>query len=279
VQRVITEPPARLKPLDRDTVRLVPRKVEDAPGVEFSMDAAGRLRADVAPDARSPSATIRWQLENTMYPYTIAQAALSARSVLGGENRPIALRTTAVTGLAPGRAEPLVSTVQLPVAQLPGKWSLEALKSAGSAYVLPGRIELHLQGQKLELSQAFRARMAALFPGDPLPDIFTPPADVQASTAVLPVEVHVHYGSGPLVALLGGGLALLAAGAGAAYAYGRPRRVQLVVEDELRTVHTRAGATQPIYDKAGNEVARLKTTMFGHQLLDLREGAQVRLGR
>ena len=39
------------------------------------------------------------------------------------------------------------------------------------------------------------------------------------------------------------------------------------------------GATQPIYDKAGNEVARLKTTMFGHQLLDLREGAQVRLGR
>jgi hypothetical protein len=279
VQRVITEPPARLKPLDRDTVRLVPRKVEDAPGVEFSMDAAGRLRADVAPDARTPSATIRWQLENTMYPYTIENATLSARSVLGGENHPIQLHTAAVTGLAPGRAEPLVSTVQLPVAQLPGKWSLAALKSAGSAYVLPGRIELHLQGQKLALSQAFRARMAALFPGDPLPDIFTPPADVQASTAVLPVEVHVHYGSGPLVALLGGGLALLAAGAGAAYAYGRPRKVQLVVEDELRTVHTRAGATQPIYDKAGNEVARLKTTMFGHQLLDLREGAQVRLGR
>jgi hypothetical protein len=53
------------------------------------------------------------------------------------------------------------------------------------------------------------------------------------------------------VALIGGALALLAAGAGAAYAYGRPRRVQLTVEDELRTVHTRAGATQPIYDKAG----------------------------
>ena len=279
VQRVITEPPARLKPLDRDTVRLVPRKVENAPGVEFSMDAAGRLRADVAPDARTPSATIQWQLQNTMYPYTIAGATISARSMLGGENRPIALKTNTVTRLAPGRAEPLASTVQLPVAQLPGKWSMAALKSAGSAYVLPGRIELHLQGQKLELSQAFRERMAALFPGDPLPDIFTPPADIQASTAVLPVEVHVHYGAGPLVLLLGGGLALLAAAAGAAYAYGRPRRVQLVVEDELRTVHTRTGATQPIYDKAGNEVARLKTTLFGHQLLDLREGAQVRLGR
>jgi hypothetical protein len=165
------------------------------------------------------------------------------------------------------------------VAKLPGKWSMEALKSAGSAYVLPGRIELHLANQRLVLSQAFRERMADLFPGDPLPDIFTPPAEIQASTAILPLEVRVHYGAGPLIALLGGGLALLAAGAGAAYAYGRPRRVQLTVEDELRTVHARAGATQPIYDRAGQQVASLKTTLFGHQLIDLREGAQVRLGR
>ena len=165
------------------------------------------------------------------------------------------------------------------MAQLPGKWSLAALQSAGSAYVLPGRIELQLQGQRLELSQAFRTRMAALFPGDPLPDIFTPPAEIQASTATLPIEVRVHYGAGPLLALIGGALAMLAAGAGAVYAYARPRRVVLTVEDELRTVHTRAGATQPIYDKAGQQVARLKTTLFGNQLLDLREGAQVRLGR
>jgi hypothetical protein len=279
VQRVITEPPARLKPLDRDTVRLVPRKVENAPGVDFSMDANGLLRADVAPDARSPTAGIRWNLENTIYPYTIAGATLSARSMLGGENRPIALAQAGVARLAPGQALPLASTMQLPVAQLPGKWSLAALQSAGSAYVLPGRIELQLQGQRLELSQAFRARMAALFPGDPLPEIFTPPSEIQASTAVLPIEVRVHYGAGPLVALIGGVLALLAAGAGAAYAYARPRRVTVMVEDELRTVHTRAGATQPIYDKAGQQVARLKTTLFGHQLLDLREGAQVRLGR
>jgi hypothetical protein len=279
VQRVITEPPARLKPLDRDTVRLVPRKVENAPGVDFSMDANGLLRADVAPDARSPSAGILWHLENTIYPYTIAGATLSARSVLGGENRPIALAQAGVGRLAPGQALPLASTMQLPVAQLPGKWSLAALQSAGSAYVLPGRIELQLQGQRLELSQAFRARMAALFPGDPLPEIFTPPSEIQASTATLPIEVRVHYGAGPLVALIGGVLALLAAGAGAAYAYARPRRVVVTVEDELRTVHTRAGATQPIYDKAGQQVARLKTTLFGHQLLDLREGAQVRLGR
>jgi hypothetical protein len=279
LQQVITEPPARLKPLDRDTVRLVPRKVEEAPGVSFSIGEGGLLRADVDAQARSPSAKIEWNLENTIYPYTITSATISARSVLGGEDRPIALASDKVRTLAPGKPEPLGSTLQLPVAQLPGIWSAEAIKSAGSAYVLPGKIELHLANQRLELSQAFRQRMAALFPGDPLPDIFTPPARIRGSRAVLPIEVRVNYGLAPL-ALLGGvaALALLAAAA-PAWAWARPRRAQVTVEDELRTMHTRAGATQPIYDKAGNQVARLKTTLFGHQLTDLREGAQVRLGR
>lgn len=279
VRQVITEPPARLKPLDRDTVRLVPRKVGNAPGVDFAIGANGVLRADIAPDAAAPSAKIDWHLENTMYPYTIVSATLSARSKLGGEDRPVSLGGTRVRNLAPGKPEPLASTLQLPVAQLPGKWSMEAFQAAGSAYVLPGAIELHLADQKLALSQGFRERMATLFPGDPLPEIFTPPASIQASTAVLPLEVRVHYGSGPLVAAGAGLLALLALGAGAAWAWMRPRQALVTVEDETRSMRSRAGAIQPIYDKTGNEVARLKTTLFGHQLIDLREGAQVRLGR
>ena len=279
VRSIITEPPARLKPLDRDTVRLVPRKVENAPGVSFAMGQNGVLRADVAPDARAPNAKIAWHLENTMYPYTIVSASLSARSKLGGENRPVTLGSTRVAALAPGRPQPLGSTLQLPVAQLPGKWSMAAFEAAGSAYVLPGTIEVHLADQQLALSNGFRERMRELFPGDPLPDIFTPPAQVQASTAVLPIEVRVHYGSGPLLAAGGALLALLAAGAAAAYGWMRPRRALVTVEDEQRTMHARTGTIQPIYDKAGNEVARLKTTLFGHQLIDLRGGAQVRLGR
>lgn len=278
IARVITEQPARLKPLDRDTVRLAPVQVEDAPGVSFSQGPGGVLRADVDPDARTPKASVAWRLENAMYPYTIASAALDARSVLAGEDRPIALGRERVQDLAPGKPVPLASTMQLPVAQLPDKWSMEALTSAGSAYVLPGRIELHLANQRLVLSQAFRERMAALFPGDPLPEIFTPPATVQASTAVLPLEVRVHYGMGPLLALGGAVVALLAAAGLAAWAYGRPRVAQVTVEDELRTMRARPGTTQPIYDKAGAQVAMLKTTLFGHQLTDLREGAQVRLG-
>jgi hypothetical protein len=279
VQQVITEPPARLKPIDRDTVGLRPRKVEGVPGVTFSMAPGGMLRADVDAAVRAPTASIAWNLENRMYPYTISSAVLTASSHVGGENRPITLGSARVTDLAPGKAQPLASTMQLPVKALPGNWSLAALQSAGSAYVLPGRIELNLSGQKLVLSQAFRQRMADLFPGDPLPDIFTPPENIQASTAVLPLEVRVHYGMGPLLALGAAAMALLAAAGAAATLYGRPRKAFVTVEDELRTMQGRAGSTQPIYDKAGLQVAQLKTTLFGHQLIDLREGAQVRLGR
>ena len=276
---VITEPPARLKPLDRDTVRLVPRRVDDTPGVAFSMGPGGMLRADVDSNARTPAAHIGWHLENTIYPYTIVSARVKARSRLASQDHPIALASDTISALAPGSSVPLSSVMQLPVAQLPGKWSARAIASAGSAYVVPGQIELQLSDQRLELSQAFRQRMDALFPGDPLPDIFTPPARIGSSSALLPIEVRVHYGVAPLMALIGAGLALAAALGGAALAYARPRRVQLTVEGELRTLHTRAGITQPVFDKTGTKVAQLKTTIFGHQLTDLREGAQVRLGR
>ncbi len=279
IQRIISEPPARLKPLDRDTVRLAPRKVADAPGVRFSMTPGGTLQADVEAGAVAPAARMVWNLENRVYPYTIASATLSARSELAGQDKPIALDNDQVRDLAPGASAPLSAVLQLPVAQLPSKWSARAIGSAGSAYVLPGKIALQLREQKLALSPAFLARMAALFPGDPLPDIFTPPARVQGSQALLPIVVRVHFGLAPLLTLIGAVLALLAALAGALIALARPRKVWLTVEGEARTLTTRPGTRYPVYDKAGAQVAQLHSGWFGPRLLDLREGAQVRLGR
>ena len=278
IATVITERPARLKPLDRDTVRLVPRRVDNTEGVVFSLTAGGVLRADID-DALAPTAKIAWNLENAMYPYTIVSAQLVARSILAGQERPIVLARNHVEGLAPGKSEPLGSVMQLPGNDLPSKWSLQAIKAAGSAFVLPGQIELQLTDQKLALSAAFRQRMAALFPGDPLPDIFMPPEQVKASTALLPLEVRVHYGMAPLVAAIAAGLLAAAALAAAALAYGRPRNTLVTVDGEARTMRTRAGLTQPIFDSAGQKVAQLKTTLFGSRLIDLADGAQVTLGR
>ncbi len=89
----------------------------------------------------------------------------------------------------------------------------------------------------------------------------------------------MHYGMAPLLALIGAAFALLGALAALAVGLTRGRTVLLTVEGELRTVSTRAGMRQPIFDQAGRRVAELHTTLFGHTLTDLREGAQVRLGR
>ncbi|UUZ47220.1 hypothetical protein LP420_27695 [Massilia sp. B-10] len=144
---------------------------------------------------------------------------------------------------------------------------------------MPGQIELRLTGQRLELSQAFRQRMATLFPGDPLPEIFTPPDQIKTSTAVLPLDVRVHYGLGPLVALMAAALALLGGAVTAALALARPRKALVTVEDELRTMHARfRHRAADLRQGLSNKVAQLKTTVFGHQLIDLREGAQVQAG-
>jgi hypothetical protein len=280
LKQVITEMPARLKPLDQDTVRLVPARVENTPGVRYAVLPDGRLRAEL--DAGKPvsgDARITWRIENTMYPYTITAADISAQAALAGEVRPVALGADAVRNLAPGKPQPLASSLSLPVANLPGKWSLAALSTAGSAQVIPGRIEVRLANQRLELSQAFRQRMAELFPGDPLPDIFTPPARIQGSRAVLPVEVRLQYGSGPLLAAIGGLFAVLAAAGALAVAATRGRKAVVTVDGEARTVRTRAGAKTPLYNTAGDQVAELHTTLFGHRLANVREGASVRLGK
>ncbi len=278
IGKVITEPPARLKPLDWDSVRLTPIKVADAPGVHFSMLTNGLLRADMAAGARAPAAQISWRLENAMYPYIITSANLAARCLLAGTDQPILLGSAKVNFLAPGDSVPLVSVMPLPAGRLPGKWSFEALAAAGSAYALPGRIEIRLSEQKLALSPAFKERMALLFPGDPLPDIFTPPARVQGSLAVLPFEVRVHFAAAPLVALIGGLLAIFALAGAALWALTRPRKVQVTVDGALFTLQTRMGALHPVYDHAGRQVAQVKRTLTGHRLIDVREGAHVCLG-
>ena len=280
IQKVITESPARLKPLDADTVRLYPKGVIDSPGVSFLMDQNGVLLVDVDSDAKTPIAKVQWTLENEIYPYTIVQAQVSAGSVLAGERKTIAVDRAVVTALRPGKQTPLSSTLHLPVAQMPDTWSLEAISAAGRAFVLPGKLELELTGQRLELSDQFRERMAQLFPGDPLPDLFTPPAEVKGSKVSMPIQVRVNFGLMPLIVWLGIAAATVLGVVGALLFAFKARTVKLVVDGEPRTVLTKARQIYPIHDAAGRKVAELRTHWFGKvRLTDVREGAQVRLGQ
>jgi hypothetical protein len=227
-----------------------------------------------------PARRIQWQLQNTMYPYTIADATISPRARCWrrkpSDRCAHEHRHAAGAGQAPSRWRPACSC-RWRSCRANGRWP--RLKSAGSAYVLPGRIELHLAGPAAgAVAGVPRAHGGAVPRRSAAGHLHAAGRDPGLDRGA------AARGEGAL--RLGTAVALLGGAPGAAGGR-RRRRVCVrtaapgaaVVEDELRTVHARAGATQPIYDKAGKQVASLKTTLFGHQLIDLREGAQVRLGR
>jgi hypothetical protein len=278
LQQVLTEPAARLKPLDSDTVRLLPQKVVNTPGVRFGLNASGVLLADVAPDAKQPQANIVWELQNKMYPYTIVSATVAAQSSLGPDTRPVTLSSDKITNLTPQQGQVLQSSLQLPLARLPGTWSMEALLAAGSTYVMPGSIRVQLSEQKLALSEPFRARMASLFPGDPLPDIFTPPTEIAQSQALLPLQVRVEYGIAPLLAALLATAALIGA-LGAAWHYAvRPRKAVYTLDGKPGRVQGRVGHHYPVRDLQGEKVGEIEFTWRGAHLQNVKDGVNLTLG-
>lgn len=277
LQKVLTEPAARLKPLDQDSVQLQAQRVLDAPGVRFSTDAKGVLWADVAPGASQPQAKVQWLLHNRMHPYTIDSASVSAQSRLGRENREVLLDHAQIKYLTPNSPQPLQTVLQLPLAQLPGKWSLAAIGKAGSAYIVPGQLELHLSQQKLSLAEPFKQRMADLFPGDPLPDIFTPPATIQQSSAILPLQVRVEYGVAPLLAALGAAASMALAALGAYVQMGRLRKVAYRLDGVDKFVQGRRGERCVIRNLQGDPVAECQIGWFQHQLLNIRDGVNITL--
>ena len=78
----------------------------------------------------------------------------------------------------------------------------------GTEYTTMGKIELALEHQELKVSKTFIDRMANIFPGDPLPDVFQPGKEANASAVSLPVEMRVKYPVYPLIIV--GVIALLA---------------------------------------------------------------------
>jgi hypothetical protein len=264
--------------LDQDTVRLAPQKVLNTKGVSFEMAANGSLQANVAPDAKQPQANIVWELQNRIYPYTIVNATVSAQSQLGGESKPVVLSRQRITQLSPQQGQPLQSVLQLPLAKLPGTWSWAALRAAGSAYVLPGRIELQLDEQKLSLSPEFKQRMESLFPGDPLQDIFTPPAEIHQSKVILPLQVRVEYGVAPLIAALALAASLLAATLWSYYNLTQLRRITYTLDGRPASLQGSIGRSYPIMDLQGQTVAQVKFGWFGQQLVHVKDGVLIQLG-
>jgi len=199
LKRVITQQPAQLKPLDKDAVQLIPKSVINAPNTSAALGTDGRtLVLDIDVTSRQPVVQIVAGLENLFFPYRIASANIRAQIEGEGWVNELAVSPENIEELAPGSIADF--TVAIPIrAELPKIWSLTSLLDFGRQIRISAVIRIRLENQLLRIDDTFRIRLYEIFPGDPLPEVFVPPATVRESTATIPLLIRVNYPLMPLV--------------------------------------------------------------------------------
>lgn len=90
LSRVLTQAPARLKPLDQEAVRIVPEAVVNARQLRASL---GSDQRTIVLDAQSgdlrPEVVLQASLQNLFYPYAIREAEVQARLDAAGQQLPV----------------------------------------------------------------------------------------------------------------------------------------------------------------------------------------------
>lgn len=212
LSKILTRPPARLKPVDQEGVRIVPESVLNTPNVVASLGSDKRtLVLDVAADKLVPEVRLKASLQNLFYPYVIANAEVEGQLRTATGTTALTVTPAAVAGLAPGANQPIEVRFTLPLAEVPSAWSSQAIAAMGKQVLMPMSVSLGLRNQRLAVPDTFKAEMDELFPGDPLSEVFVPPASVRSSSANVPVLVRLQYPLAPVLTIIGAVLALLVA--------------------------------------------------------------------
>jgi len=279
--RVFTAAPARLKPLDQDGLRVVPREVRNSADVQASLAADGRtLVFDIEAAALAPRIGLRAGFENLFFPYEIVNAEVRADMVAaGGARLPLQVAPARLSGLAPGAATEVELQLPVPVAQVPSPWSAAAISAMGKRVLVPAMVEVSLAGQQLRISEGFRQSLSELFPGDPLSEVFLPPEGLKASTAHIPVLLRIQYPLLPVVVVVGGLLALVLGLAALALLAGRSARYDVTVDGFKRTVALKAFGSLELRDPEGNRAGSIKRGLGAPSVVEVAEGHSITIGK
>lgn len=254
---VFTQQPAQLKPLDQDAIRIVPVAVQNAPNTTASLGRDGRsLFLDVDVNSRVSIVQLVARMENMFFPYRITSASISAQLAGGGFSSDLSVAPTELASIAPGQSAEVKTAIPVSVA-MPSPWSLSGLAQFGRSLKYPLVLRVRLDKQKLSVDEAFTQRLNTLFPGDPLPEVFQPPAEIQYSVAEIPLTIRVNYPLYPLLLAIGLMLALVGGGAFLMVQRGRPATYQLIVDDEHCKVSVAMLSSTNVV-AAGQTVAVLK---------------------
>lgn len=278
--RIFTATPARLKPLDRDAVRIVPRGVSNSENVRASLGDDGRtLVFDIGASDVDTRISLNAALENLFYPYQIESAKVSASMSAGSGSLPVDVSVRQITGLAPGGVVDITLDLALPQGEVPSAWSLDALTAMGKQVTIPAVVEIRLDGQRLRVADRFRQDVEQLFPGDPLSDVFIPPETIQASSARIPVALRVQYPLLPVLLLVGGSLLLVLGLAVLAILASRTARHDVLIDGHKRTVSMKPFSTTELRDPHGAAAGTLKRGLGRPRVLSVNEGHSISVPR
>jgi hypothetical protein len=275
--QVLTAAPARLKPLDRESVRLTPKRILDSPKVNIRLaDDQTTTILETEASEQQPGVTIQAEMENLFYPYRIESAQLSAQFL--GENFQSTLQVTPETLglLSPGAKQQVSVYFPIPLAQIPSVWSWTQLKRLGTQLSLPGRIRIELTQQRLALDPAFIQRLRSNFPNDPISDILTPPDEAQNSSVDIPLSIRVNYPVYPMVVYILSGLLLLAGLGWLLQRFTRPRPVVFRVDGAPRKLILKPWETLPIKSHTGEIIGEIKGGPLGPRVIRVALGHTIK---
>lgn len=273
LSKVLTNAPARLKPVDQNAARLLPERVLNSPNVRASL-AADRKTVVLDVDAANlvPTVTLRASLENLFYPYAIRKAKVDASLGLGVERTKVAVTPDGVVDLQPGASKSVEVSFTLPMAQVPSPWSPQALAAMGKQIQLPLVVEMQLSDQQLAPSSGFTALLNELFPGDPISELFSPPDSVRASTTKVPLLVRIQYPLTPVLALMGAMLLLVGGLVAGLVAVRSSKRYEVMVDGVKRNFVVKPFSVVSVSDAEGKPVGELKRGLGRPRVVRVVEG-------
>lgn len=273
VGKVFTNPPARLKPIDQESVRFIPKSVANSSNVSVSLAKDGRtIVVDVKASDVLPQIEIKAAFQNLFYPYVISQARPTAAIKGAWGSAPVAIKPEQVQQIQPGEEREVSASLPIPMAQVPSPWSPTAISAMGKQVVIPAVMEISLSDQRLLLSDAFQNSLKELFPGDPLAEVFLPPESVKSSSASLPLVIRIQYPLLPVVMVMLLGLLLLAAAIGLGVLAGRTARYDVIVDGNKRAVAVKAFGTQQVRAADGSVVGTVRRGLGKPRVTEVAEG-------
>lgn len=251
--------PARLKPLNADAVTFVPTGVAKQGNISASLGSdLSTLVLQFDSSSKPEVAVVNGVFRNDFFPYDIRSADVSLDVKFRGENYGIqsAIEPHELYSVPAGK-ESAVVAVKIGIPPLPSMWSHPEIIFK-SGYQAQAIMEFTLANQKLQVSPDFVKRMAELFPGDPLPEIFVPGESAKQSITSRPLLVKVEYPVWPLIvlALLAG--AIIFGGLWLLTAITKAKKFTVVVDGMQKTYTLKAFGDCALYSDRGDRIGTLK---------------------